>query len=274
MVLGCSQGQSIHSYLLSLLSRCLLKYSGHTDSKQKKDQRNTVVNSLFHTVMGDDRQARLKALAARAGRTKEATPTASSGDEGRGATPAATTTSRPGDGEESAQKSISFRNYAPQDRSLEQPGGSEEGDTADPASARTTPPPTHTSRPPPSKRQRVAGGEGAAVATSPTGPAGSSSGSALQHALAKTRQEAANAGGGGGKARGKAAATSGPTTAVAHLAPKKVNWDLKRDIADRLARLERRTQKAIVEMLRERLELEAAKEVNNDEDDDDDSDLD
>mmetsp|Transcript_19567 Transcript_19567/g.28879 ORF Transcript_19567/g.28879 Transcript_19567/m.28879 type:complete len:158 (+) Transcript_19567:87-560(+) len=43
-------------------------------------------------------------------------------------------------------------------------------------------------------------------------------------------------------------------------APKKVNWDLKRDIAKKMNRLERRTQKAVVELLRLRLEQEAERE--------------
>ena len=47
---------------------------------------------------------------------------------------------------------------------------------------------------------------------------------------------------------------------------KKVNWDLKRDIADKMDKLEKRTQKAIVEMLRERLEREAAEEGDGDSD--------
>lgn len=40
-------------------------------------------------------------------------------------------------------------------------------------------------------------------------------------------------------------------------APKKINADLKRDIRLKLEKLERRTQKAIVALLRERLEKEA-----------------
>ena len=43
-------------------------------------------------------------------------------------------------------------------------------------------------------------------------------------------------------------------------APRKVNWDLKRDIAKKMNRLERRTQKAVVELLRLRLEQEAERE--------------
>jgi len=38
------------------------------------------------------------------------------------------------------------------------------------------------------------------------------------------------------------------------VAPKKPNWDLKRDIADKLERLERRTQRALVKIMRAELE--------------------
>ncbi|XP_062519956.1 coiled-coil domain-containing protein 12-like [Corticium candelabrum] len=37
------------------------------------------------------------------------------------------------------------------------------------------------------------------------------------------------------------------------LAPRKPDWDLKRDVAKKLEKLERRTQRAIVELIRERL---------------------
>merc|ERR1711862_343148 len=47
---------------------------------------------------------------------------------------------------------------------------------------------------------------------------------------------------------------------AANLAPNKVNRDLKRDIEAKINKLERKTQKAIVELLRERLEREAAEE--------------
>jgi coiled-coil domain-containing protein 12 len=41
------------------------------------------------------------------------------------------------------------------------------------------------------------------------------------------------------------------------VAPKKPNWDLKRDVSKKLDKLNRMTQKAIVEMLREKLAQEA-----------------
>ena len=37
------------------------------------------------------------------------------------------------------------------------------------------------------------------------------------------------------------------------VAPKKANWDLKRDIAKKLEKLERRTQQAIVEMIKQKV---------------------
>ena len=40
------------------------------------------------------------------------------------------------------------------------------------------------------------------------------------------------------------------------LAPRKPDWDLKRDVAPKLEKLERRTQKAIAELIRERLKEE------------------
>jgi len=40
---------------------------------------------------------------------------------------------------------------------------------------------------------------------------------------------------------------------LTNLAPRKPDWDLKRDIAPKLARLERRTQKAIAELILDRL---------------------
>jgi len=48
---------------------------------------------------------------------------------------------------------------------------------------------------------------------------------------------------------------------VTRMGPKKVNADLKRDIQDKLDKLERRTQRAIVSLLKERLERDAAEDV-------------
>ena len=43
---------------------------------------------------------------------------------------------------------------------------------------------------------------------------------------------------------------------LATLAPRKPDWDLKRDVSKKLEKLEKRTQKAIVELIRERLKEE------------------
>uniref|UniRef100_A0A182T8P3 Cwf18 pre-mRNA splicing factor n=1 Tax=Anopheles maculatus TaxID=74869 RepID=A0A182T8P3_9DIPT len=40
---------------------------------------------------------------------------------------------------------------------------------------------------------------------------------------------------------------------IANLAPRKPDWDLKRDVSKKLEKLERKTQKAIAELIRERL---------------------
>ncbi|XP_076677299.1 coiled-coil domain-containing protein 12 [Andrena cerasifolii] len=40
---------------------------------------------------------------------------------------------------------------------------------------------------------------------------------------------------------------------ISNLAPRKPDWDLKRDVSKKLEKLERRTQKAIAELIRERL---------------------
>ena len=40
------------------------------------------------------------------------------------------------------------------------------------------------------------------------------------------------------------------------VAPKKVNWDLKQHIAKKLAKLERRTQQAIIEIIKEKVSHE------------------
>jgi coiled-coil domain-containing protein 12 len=75
--------------------------------------------------------------------------------------------------------------------------------------------------------------------------------SALEQALAKAKAEAA------------VSATGSSTSALQHtgnlgvVAPKKANWDLKRDIKPKLDKLEKRTQKATVQLLKERLQQEA-----------------
>ncbi|XP_013405733.1 coiled-coil domain-containing protein 12 [Lingula anatina] len=70
---------------------------------------------------------------------------------------------------------------------------------------------------------------------------------------------------------------------LTNLAPRKPDWDLKRDVAKKLEKLERRTQRAIAELIRDRLQAgkedlatavnasaEVMQKVGDDADDDDD----
>ncbi|XP_040287395.1 coiled-coil domain-containing protein 12 [Bufo bufo] len=62
---------------------------------------------------------------------------------------------------------------------------------------------------------------------------------------------------------------------LTNLAPRKPDWDLKRDVAKKLEKLEKRTQRAIAELIRERLKgqeenladaVQAAKQEDEDSD--------
>ena len=57
------------------------------------------------------------------------------------------------------------------------------------------------------------------------------------------------------------------------LMPNKINWDLKRGVEKRLALLEKRTEKAIIELLREKIDAEESTEEESD-DSEDGSDID
>ena len=180
----------------------------------------------------DDRKARLKALAARAGRTKQ--PVEGDADASN-------------DTDEGSRKkpALKFRNYAPQDENLDVSGTNENNDAS--------------SQQPASKKPRIdsegdgEGNEGGTVKSSKT---------ALQEALQEAQIEM--------KASSNTTSKELSGTAdVKSVAPQKVDADLKRGIADKLAKLERRTQRSIVEMLKERLELEAEREVDGEDDGDD-----
>ena len=90
---------------------------------------------------------------------------------------------------------------------------------------------------------------------------------ALELALAKTGRESP-------EAAGQNVGTNRGWGSISAVATKKVNWDLKRDVQHRLDRLEKRTQRAIVELLRERLEREAGEVAKDDDEGEGDSDLD
>lgn len=49
---------------------------------------------------------------------------------------------------------------------------------------------------------------------------------------------------------------------ITNLAPRKPDWDLKRDVAKKLEKLERRTQKAIAELIWERLKEGQGDNIN------------
>ena len=136
---------------------------------------------------------------------------------------------------------LSFRNYVPKDANLEDNTSS--ADNADENQQFCS-----------TKRQKTNNYDG----NEPK--------SALELALAKTNRESR-------EAAGQNVGEAGGWSKFTPISTKKVNWDLKRDIQQKTDRLERRTQKAIVELLRERLEKEA-REGGGDDDDDDDSDLD
>lgn len=49
---------------------------------------------------------------------------------------------------------------------------------------------------------------------------------------------------------------------ITNLAPRKPDWDLKRDVSKKLERLERRTQKAIAELIRDRLKMNQFEDIS------------
>jgi coiled-coil domain-containing protein 12 len=57
-------------------------------------------------------------------------------------------------------------------------------------------------------------------------------------------------------AMGKAGDTTEDGMAALALTPRRPNWDLKRDVKPKLEKLERRTQRAIYELIKEKLQLE------------------
>mmetsp|Transcript_25101 Transcript_25101/g.42649 ORF Transcript_25101/g.42649 Transcript_25101/m.42649 type:complete len:183 (-) Transcript_25101:115-663(-) len=171
--------------------------------------------------MADDRKARLAALAARAGRNHPIATTENSSQET--------------DNKDESQKmdvdakpAISFRNYVPKDASLDKTVTASANDTDE-------------NQPAAPKRQKTTTSN-SQNSEEPT--------SALELALAKTDRESR-------EAAGHNVGEAGGWSKVVPISTKKVNWDLKRGIEQKMERLERRTQKAIVELLRERLEQEA-----------------
>jgi len=181
-----------------------------------------------------DRKARLAALAAKAGRNERPIDT--------GAKDAGNDQEVGDDAAASKKPTLSFRNYVPKDASL---------DATSAATAATTTTLVVDDRGPSSssKRQKTSGGDDDANPEK----------SALETALLKTSRESR-------EAAGQNVTNWSGITPVSN---RKVNWDLKRDIRGRMDRLERRTQRAIVDLLRERLEREAGEGGGGGEDDSD-----
>jgi hypothetical protein len=60
---------------------------------------------------------------------------------------------------------------------------------------------------------------------------------------------------------------SHPQDPFLNIAPKKLNWDLKREVADRLDQLRKRTLKAINEIVAEKVRQQEEEEEEEDEED-------
>lgn len=205
--------------------------------------------------MMSDRQARLAALAAKAGRIPQQQP-ADQGNEHNENNIDEGNSSDGGDDDVPSKPSptptLSFRNYVPKDTSLD---ATDDNIT--------------------NKRQKTS--TNSIAVSSTTTSTNTPPKSALEIALANTDREARMAagqtvaatttndvGGGGGWS----------TVVTPSASTKKVNWDLKRDIQHKMDKLEKRTQRAIVQLLRERLEKEAATAGGVDDYDDEVGDID
>jgi coiled-coil domain-containing protein 12 len=199
--------------------------------------------------MMSDRQARLAALAAKAGRIPQQRPADQGNEHNENNIDEGNSSDGGGDDDDVPSKptptpTLSFRNYVPKDASLDAPPPP----SLDAADDNIT-----------NKRQKTSTNSIAAVSSTTTST-NTPPKSALEIALANTDREARMAagqtvaatttndvGGGGGWS----------TVVTPSASTKKVNWDLKRDIQHKMDKLEKRTQRAIVQLLRERLEKEA-----------------
>jgi len=167
--------------------------------------------------MSEDRRAKLAALAARAGRSRNKEEGQSNNETDRNNIQQQ---QQQQDGSQTKKTNIAFRNYTPKDSSLDP--------SIEPSSKRI--------KPNKSKEEST---------SNPT-PSSSSPQSQLEKALLQAKADAA-------LTTNTSHSTENPSLSgtnhfVEVAAPKKVNWDLKRDIAKKLYRLERRTHKAIVEL--------------------------
>ena len=200
----------------------------------------------------DDRKARLAALAARAGRNQSSSVTTGPGIISSDSNENNNGGINNGDNDDvevnNNKPALSFRNYVPKDGNL---------DNNKPAAAAANNDGNA------SKRQKTSSSSSSKYNDDDDGDINKPK-SALELALAKTNRESR-------EAAGHNVGESGTWSKVTPISTKKVNWDLKRDIQQKMDKLERRTQRAIVELLRERLEKEAREGGGAG---DDDSDLD
>lgn len=188
-----------------------------------------------------DRKARLKALAAKAGRLKEPW---NDDDGGNGIVtgdiPTKTRTEQ--------KPKLVFRNYTPQSN-LHQRQDEENEDEKEDGDL------------PNLKKQKTEDHD-----TQQLQPISSSS--LLYNALSEARNESKKSIGGHDNATNSVTAGSVPN--MKDMAPKKINADLKRGISDKLAKLERRTQRVLVSMLKERLVMDAERAASEERIDDSD----
>ncbi|KAL7434595.1 hypothetical protein ACHAXH_009219 [Discostella pseudostelligera] len=217
--------------------------------------------------MMSDRQARLAALAAKAGRLPQQSMVHPKDNENSNDDNVADrgNNDNDNDGKSSTNKpTLSFRNYVPKDASLDAPPPIDDASNNNGDKQLVS-----------NKRQKTStitkinkeSSSSSSTTTAATPPK-----SALEIALAKTNREARLAagqsvGGGTGLDESSGVSAGGGWNAVVtpSASTKKVNWDLKRDVQHKMDKLEKRTQRAIVQLLRERLEREAA--VGDDDDD-------
>ena len=220
-----------------------------------------------------DRQARLAALAAKAGRIPQQQPADQGNEHNENNIDEGNSSDGGGDDDDVPSKptptpTLSFRNYVPKDASLDAP-----------------PPPSldATDDNITNKRQKTS--TNSIAVSSTTTSTNTPPKSALEIALANTDREArmaagqtvaATAAGGGATTTNDVGGGGGGwnTVVVPSASTKKVNWDLKRDIQHKMDKLEKRTQRAIVQLLRERLEKEAATAGGVDDYDDEVGDID
>ena len=180
-----------------------------------------------------DRKARLAALAAKAGRSKNTAEPEEKPDGDDQPTMEESQQHKP-------KPSLKFRNYTPADVSLEEMATDSTSRPGEGANKRP--------------RIRNEEEEDEETTSASTAPVASDNKSALERALEKARAEMTP------ESQVSQAVTSSSSVLAAPMGKhnKKINWDLKRGIQSKLDKLEKRTQKAIVALLKERLEKDAA----------------